>query len=213
MNFLQLNQLPAVLNSAAYFCDLYNGEILFTQGDRSEAIFVLESGSILLLNYTENGQQVNHYTVREKELFAELVLFKEVYLCTAIANRPTRVLVLPKEAFLKALKLSPELAEAFMAQLAERLHECKLLLELRSIRSAQKRVLHYLRLLAQSNETTVVLDRPLKDIAGDLGLTPEALSRALAHLQKVGEITRNQRKITFCKDPVGIDLSHGMSML
>jgi CRP/FNR family transcriptional regulator, dissimilatory nitrate respiration regulator len=58
-----------------------------------------------------------------------------------------------------------------------------------------------------------MLDRPLKDIAGDLGLTPEALSRALAHLQKVGEITRNQRKITFCKGPIRIDLSHGVSML
>jgi CRP/FNR family transcriptional regulator, dissimilatory nitrate respiration regulator len=211
MNFLQLNQLPAVLKSTVYSRDLSNGEILFTQGDQAEAIFVLESGSILLLNYTEDGQQVNHYTVREKELFAELVLFKEVYLCTAIANRPSRVLVLPKQPFLEALKQSPELAEAFMAQLAERLHECKLLLELRSIRSAEKRVLHYLRLLAQSNETTVMLDRPFKDIAGDLGLTPEALSRALAHLQKVGEITRNQRRITFCKDPIRIDLSHGVS--
>jgi CRP/FNR family transcriptional regulator, dissimilatory nitrate respiration regulator len=180
MNFLQLNQLPAVLKSTVYSRDLSNGEILFTQGDQAEAIFVLESGSILLLNYTEDGQQVNHYTVREKELFAELVLFKEVYLCTAIANRPSWVLVLPKQPFLEALKQSPELAEAFMAQLAERLHECKLLLE-------------------------------LKDIAGDLGLTPEALSRALAHLQKVGEITRNQRKITFCKDPIRIDLSHGVS--
>jgi CRP/FNR family transcriptional regulator, dissimilatory nitrate respiration regulator len=51
MNFLQLNQLPAVLKSTVYSRDLSNGEILFTQGDQAEAIFVLESGSILLLNY------------------------------------------------------------------------------------------------------------------------------------------------------------------
>jgi CRP/FNR family transcriptional regulator, dissimilatory nitrate respiration regulator len=213
MNFSQLNQLPAVLKAAVYSRDLSNGEILFTQNDRAEAIFMLKSGSILLLNYTEDGQQVNHYTAREGELFAELVLFKDVYLCTAIANRPSRVLVLPKQPFLKGLEQSPELAEAFMAQLAQRLHESKILLELRSIRSAPKRVLHYLRLLPQTDEKAVILDRPLKDIAGDLGLTPEAFSRALSQLQKAGKISRDRRKITFCKDLPGLDFSHGSQTL
>lgn len=213
MNFLQLNQLPTALKSAVYYRDLKKGEILFTQSHQAESIFMLESGSILLLNYTGDGQQVNHYTAKEGELFAELVLFKDVYLCTAIANSPSQVLVLPKQPFLNALNQSSELAEAFMAQLAERLHESKLLLELRSIRPAYRRVLHYLRLRTPVNETAVILDRPLKDIAGDLGLTPEALSRALAQLQKAGEITREQRMITFCKDQSRIDSNHGKQIL
>ena len=198
MNFARFDLLPAELRAAAYYRDLNDGEILFTQHDRAEAIFVLEVGGILLLNYIEDGGQVNHYTVKAGELFAELVLFKDVYLCTAIATATSRVLVLPKQPFLDAIAQSPELTQTLMAHLAQRLHESKILLELRGMRSARKRVLHYLRLLIQADEKTIVLDRPLKDIAADLGLTPEALSRALTQLQNGGEITRQQRKITVC---------------
>ena len=198
MNFARFDLLPAELRAAAYYRDLKDGEILFTQHDRAEAIFMLEVGGILLLNYIEDGGQVNHYTVKAGELFAELILFKDVYLCTAIATATSRVLVLPKQPFLRAIAQSPELTQTLMAHLAQRLHESKILLELRGIRSARKRVLHYLRLLIQADEKTIVLDRPLKDIAADLGLTPEALSRALTQLQNGGEITRQQRKITVC---------------
>ena len=58
--------------------------------------------------------------------------------------------------FLSAIAQSPELTQTLMAHLAQRLHESKILLELRGIRSAQKRVLHYLRLLIQPNENTIV---------------------------------------------------------
>ena len=137
MNFVQFDQLPTELKSVAYYRDLNDGEILFTQHDRAEAIFMLEVGGILLLNYIEDGGQVNHYTVKAGELFAELILFKDVYLCTAIATATSRVLVLPKQPFLKAIAQSPELTQTLMAHLAQRLHESKILLELRGMRSAQ----------------------------------------------------------------------------
>ncbi len=197
MNPLPLNHLPLDLKSVLYHRDLAVGEILFTQGEPSEAIFVVELGCILLMNYTDHGQQINHYSVRAGEMFAELVLFKDSYVCSAIASAPSRVLVLPKSAFLRALNPTTDLAAMFMAQLAKRLHESKLLLDLRSIRSAPQRVLHYLRLMSPAPDQTIVLDRPLKEIAYDLGLTPESLSRALKHLQGAGAITRKQRQITF----------------
>ena len=139
MNFARFDLLPAALKAAAYYRDLNDGEILFTQHDRAEAIFVLEVGGILLLNYIEDGGQVNHYTVKAGELFAELILFKDVYLCTAIATATARVLVLPKQPFLRAIAQSPELTQTLMAHLAQRLHESKILLELRGMRSARKR--------------------------------------------------------------------------
>ncbi|BAU44038.1 Crp/Fnr family transcriptional regulator [Leptolyngbya sp. O-77] len=196
MNRLPLHHLPAELQAVASFRNLETGQILFDRGEPVEAIYVLESGYIQLLNYTEEGLQINHYSVRSGESFAEVALFHERYVCTAIAHLPSRILVLPKFAFLKALKAYPELAETFMAQLAKRLHESKVLLELRSIRSARRRVLHYLQLNVQPDGITVNLDVPLKDIADDLGLTPEALSRALKQLHKEGIIARRKQKVT-----------------
>ncbi len=195
MNSSQLNRLLLEISSFAYPVELAAGEILFTQTDLAEAVFMVESGCILLFNYTEDGHRINHYSARTGELFAELMLFHDAYLCTAIADTRSRVLVLPKQPFLTALKHSPELTEALMLQLAKRLHESKMLLELRSIRSAHKRVLHYLQLLTPSQSNTLILDRPLKDIALDVGLTPEALSRSLKYLQEMGVISRSQRSI------------------
>jgi CRP-like cAMP-binding protein len=147
--------------------------------------------------------------VRAGESFAEVALFKEHYLCTAIANVPSRVLLLPKPLYLSALSTHPELATAFMEQLAERLHETKLLLQLRSIRSAQKRVLHYLQLNVQADGITVLIARPLKEIADDLGLTPEALSRALNQLHKQRIINRRKRKVTLRKESPELDSNQG----
>ena len=180
--------------------DLADGQVLFAQHEPAEAIFILESGCIQLLNYTEEGQQINHYRVSAGEGFDEVALFYEHYVCTAIAHGPSRVLILPKQPYLMALKTDPNLAEACMALLAQRLHENKILLELRSIRSARQRVLHYLRLHVQSDRVTVHFDCPLKEIADDLGLTPEALSRTLAQLHKEGLINRMKRKITLSKE-------------
>lgn len=193
------------------FKDLVVGQILFAQHEPTEAVFILQSGQIRLVNYTEDGQQINHYSIRVGESFAEVALFHEHYVCTAIASAPSRVVILPKQPYLIALKQHPDLAVTFMAQIAQRLHESKILLELRSIRSAPKRVLHYLQLNVQSGSMTVTFDRPLKEIADDLGLTPEALSRALKQLHKEGVIHRRKRNVTLRKEFFKLDSNHGSS--
>ena len=211
MKLSQLNQLPAELQALLSYQTLAAGQTLFAQHEPATAIFILEAGAIQLLNYTEDGQQINHYSVRVGESFAEVALFYERYVCTAIAHAPSRVLVLPKQPFLTALNASPALAVTFMQQLAQRLHESKILLELRSIRSAPKRVLHYLQLNVQSDGMTVDFDRSLKAIANDLGLTPESLSRALKQLHKEGKINRRKRKVTLHKEFSKLDSNHGSS--
>lgn len=200
MNLSQFNQFPTELQTIATLKVLAAGQLLFDRHELADAVFILESGHIQLLNYTEEGQQVNHYTVKAGESFAEVALFNEQYVCIAIAQAPSRVWSLPKQAFLQVLRQHPDLAESFMEKLARRLHESKLLLELRSIRSARRRILHYLQLNVQADGVTVILDRPLKEVADDLGLTPEALSRTLKQLHKDGKINRNKRKVTLRKE-------------
>lgn len=196
MACLRVDQLPDWLHKAIARRSLTAGEILFRQGDPTREIFLVETGQIKLFQYTEAGQTINHYTVKPGELCAEVVLFIDSYICTAIADIPTQLIVFPKSSFLTALQQAPHLSTTFTAGLARRFHELKMLLELRSIRSARERVLRYLQLNAPPNDTTVNLSRPFKDIADDLGISPEALSRALAQLEKQGAIARMKRKIT-----------------
>jgi CRP/FNR family transcriptional regulator, dissimilatory nitrate respiration regulator len=194
-SIVQLAQLPADLKSAITYRDLQAGEFLFQQGEQCRAIFALESGLIRLQHFTEAGQQISHYAVHPGEYFAEPILFTDAYLWTAVAEQPSRVAIIPKTAFLAALHHNTELALSFIAQLCRYLHRTTILLELRGMNSARDRVMNYFKHLVTTPEQIVYLDRPLKEVACDLNLTPEALSRTLKQLQTEGLILRSRHKI------------------
>lgn len=196
MNFSNFDQLPTALQTVVTQQTLTIGQALFHKGEPADTVFVIQFGRIRLLHYTESGQIVNHYQVNPGELCAELVLFIETYACTAIAEELTQVLVFPKQAFLKALQQDSDLAIAFMAQMAYRLHLTKTMLEVRGIRSARERVLHYLRFVMPTDQNSVLLKQPLKNIAYDLGISPEVLSRTLTQLEIEEVILREKRRIT-----------------
>jgi CRP/FNR family transcriptional regulator, dissimilatory nitrate respiration regulator len=197
MNFLKIDELPDHIQIAMAIAyeNLTAGQLLFHQGDRTRAIFVVISGQISLMHYTDAGRSIKHYEVRTGESFAEAALFNEVYDCSAIADVPSRIATFPKQAFLSTLRQYPELSEGLIAQLAQRFHQAKVLLTLRSIRSARDRVLHYLEIEAHPKGKTVNLDKSLKDIAEEIGLSQESLSRVLTQLQKDGVISRKKRQI------------------
>lgn len=196
MDFSNINQLPINLQRVVIQQHLSHGQVLFHRNEKSHKIYIVQSGQIRLLHYTTSGQSISHYVVGVGEICAEVVLFLEDYACSAIAEEATQVLAFPKQEFLTALQQDSNFAVAFIKQLSNRLHTTKVMVELRSIRSAQERVLHYLRLLVPPERNTVVLEQPLKDMAADLSMSPEVLSRTLSHLANQGAIARQKRTIT-----------------
>jgi CRP/FNR family transcriptional regulator, dissimilatory nitrate respiration regulator len=85
--------------------------------------------------------------------------------------------------------------------MAHQVMEVRQRLELMKVRSAKERVLLYLDLHAGRAGGTVNLRRPLQDIAGELGLTREALYRTLASLERAGAIKRTGARIVLKKAP------------
>ena len=83
-----------------------------------------------------------------------------------------------------------------MATLAHQIHVLRSRLEERNIRSARERVLNHLVLAADASSRTLKMDGTLMDLAGEIGLTPEALYRTLAALAKDGLISRTRSTIT-----------------
>ncbi|PSB15685.1 Crp/Fnr family transcriptional regulator [Phormidesmis priestleyi ULC007] len=195
MNFSEIDQLPTTLQGGATYQHLSTGQVLFHRNEEPRSLYAVKSGRIRLLNYTKSGQSISHYAVHAGEICAEVALFLDSYACSAVVEEPTQVLVFPKQAFLSTVQQNPDFAIAFMMQLSYRLHTTKLMVELRSIRSAQERVLHYLRLIIPPKKNTVVL-QSLKHVAADLSISPEALSRTLARLESDGVITREKRRLT-----------------
>lgn len=207
MNYLTFAQLPAELQDRATYQDLAAKQILFQQGESANSIYFLLEGQIRLASFTEE-RIINHYFVLAGESFAETSLFADTYFCTAIANKSSRVVAIDKELVRQVLKEDSNFATAYMSQLTYRYENIKTLLELRSIRSARERFLQYLFRQPKSDDRTVILQRPLKDLAVELGLSAEALSRTMTLLQSEGVITRKLRTITLNEDWLTINNNH-----
>ena len=92
-------------------------DILFMEGAKGDAVYLLVSGSIQLVKTSMDGKETVIKTVKEGELFAEVILFeKPRYPVTAIARTEAEVIELPRAGFLKLLD-EPEFRNDFMAML------------------------------------------------------------------------------------------------
>ena len=158
--------LPPALRDGIIYQELTDGQALFQQGDPASALFVVTTGRLRLFRYNTEGKMVTFYVARAGESFTEVALFSDVYTDNAVAEVASRVAIYPKRLLLSALREHPNLAEDFITLLVSKIHALKFRLELRDIRSAHKRVLQYLRHLAQpDSEMSVDLDQPLGEIA------------------------------------------------
>jgi len=168
------------------------GQSLFRQGDEPPGLPFLTDGRIDLVRHTETGRSVRIHVARAGETFAEASIFADHCHCDAIAAEPSQVRLLPKRFVLAAFETRPNLGQVFSLHIAHSLMTARRLLELRAITPLTERALARLSDLA---DATGALPREtsLISIAADLDVTPPALYRAIAALEKRGLLTRPER--------------------
>ena len=96
----------------------------------------------------------------------------------------------PKRALLRALREDPGAALALTGHLARQVQALRGHIELLNIKSARDRVLAYLHNHLGASARRVKLEWTWKTIATEIGLTHEAVYRALAELEREGLIER-----------------------
>src|SRR5579872_2797067 len=175
--------------------DLEAGEALFRQGDPAKAIFRLESGQIYLLRHTEDGASVVMHVPRPGETFAEAALFADEYHCDAIAQTTSRVSVVNKRDMLREARHDPSAMLEFARVMAGQVRDLRARLEIRNIRGADHRLLAWLRLKARGNPPSVELDLSWTQVSEEIGLTREAIYRALSAMRRAGQIRMEGRVI------------------
>lgn len=168
------------------------GDVLFRQGDPVTALYRLEAGRLRLVRHLEDGTTVILHVARPGETFAEASAFADAYHCDAVAEVPSRVVAVAKGEFLSALAGNPAKSLRFARLLAGQVRDLRARLELRNIHSAPERLLAWLRLRASGGPPAVCVDRTWTDVAAEVGLTREAVYRALAALERDGRITRRE---------------------
>ena len=171
------------------------GDAVFRQGDPATAVYVLASGRVRLTRALANGSAVTLHVAEAGESFAEASLWAATYHCDAVAEADSAVLCVLKAGLLAALAADPDKSLALARAMAGQVRDLRARLELRNIRAAPVRLLAWLRLHAAGHPPVVAVHRSWTLIADELGLTREAVYRALATLERQGQIGRRDGAI------------------
>jgi CRP-like cAMP-binding protein len=164
---------------------LQKGQHAFHQGDTAHGFFIVANGSIELRRVTENGATVIIHTARPGESFAEASLFSATYHCDAVALEESGLVEISRTEVLGRLQGDAEFAIALSQRFATQVQGYRRRLELLAIRSASERV--YCAL------ADGLLTKDIKTFASEIGLTHEAVYRALATLTSQRKILKTAR--------------------
>ena len=162
-----------------------SGERIFSQESHSRAIYYLVRGEVHLLRFGSDGTQVMIHRAFGGDFFAEASLFSPAYHCDAVAQVDCDLIRLDKRQILEEMERSPAFALSVSAHFARQVQSYRRLLEIRSIRSADERVL--------AAVDTGLLGGNIKAFASEIGLTHEATYRSLARAVRQGRLVKTGR--------------------
>ena len=191
--------LPRTVRIAGVERALKAGEVLFRAEQRTVGLYEVITGKVRLVRVDRAGREALLHVAVAGETLAEASLFASAYHCDAIATTNAVVRLYPKAIVLAEFERNPEATQAFIAMLARQVMKLRTRIEQRNIHSARDRVRHYLALNTGADGRNVKVIGTLKDLAGELGLTHEALYRTLADMAAAGEIERLKGKIRLLK--------------
>ena len=131
---------------------------------------------------------------RSGNLLAAASLFAQRYHCDAVASIDSELFRFSVAAVRTGMRSDPAASMALTQHLAREVVALRNKQALGGIRSAQMRVLTYLRLEAD-DAGEMVASGPWTAVASELGLAHEVVYRALAALARDGIIERDGRRV------------------
>ena len=180
-----LAQIPPRLRILAEHWETATGETLFRIGDRVHSMLSVISGEVRLIRRDRNGTEVVLQRSRGG-FIAEASLDSKAYHCEVTAAEKGAVLRFPAQSFRAALDEDANFRDAWIAHLAREVRKLRAQCERLSLHGAADRILHYLE--SEGSEGAITLKQSRKAWAAELGLTHEALYRALRRLQADGTL-------------------------
>jgi CRP-like cAMP-binding protein len=182
----ELTLFPARLRRAALDVRARAGETLFRLGSRPRLMLFVCEGEVRLVRRTAGGAEVVLQRARSG-FVAEASLESQRYHCDVEAAADSRLIGFPVEQFRESLARDAGFRDFWMRRLATEVRKLRAQCERLSLHGAAERIAHYIE--AEGREGRLELRQTRKSWAAELGLTHEALYRALANLQRAGRLS------------------------
>ncbi len=178
------------------------GEMIYMAGDEGGTLFILHTGRVKLSRLNASGKEQVLRFVEPGEFLGELSLFSSLPLSHhAQALEETTMCVLHGKKLKALLEKFPSIAFKIMDELSRRLEKAESRIEDISLSSARKRLVNALLELVEEGQE-IILPMTKGDLASQLSMTQESLSRQLAALQEEGLILLKGHRRIIIKNKV-----------
>ncbi len=160
-------------------------QFVFARGDMPRAMYFVVSGEVKLIRPSQVGGEIVLQRAR-RGFLAEASLDQRAYHCDAVATELTELFAIPRRAFCDALD-DTLFRTQWIGHLARELRTARAHSERLSLRTVRERITHYIEVEGEGGSVTLTESK--KDWAAALGLTHEALYRALSQMQKDDQLS------------------------
>lgn len=183
-------------------------ERIFDQGETARAFFVVQRGSVRVFRSLPDGREQTVHRLGPGRSFGEpAVLGSGVYPASAVAeSTPTELVAVEAGPYLALLRSDPRLSAAVVGALSARMVELVERVEDLSVVGAAARLARYLLKLPareRGGALEIALAIRKQEIATEIAVTPETLSRVLARWRADGLVRARGRDLLVL-DPAAI---------
>ncbi|MCX7620266.1 MAG: Crp/Fnr family transcriptional regulator [Acidimicrobiales bacterium] len=173
---------------------LQRGDVLFSEGDEPDQLYVVVEGRIAIANKSIDGRESMMALMERGDLFGEMPLFDGLNRSAeARALEPSEVIAIPYEPVRKLYEEHPELLWRVVALLAQRLRTTDEALADSVFLDVTGRTAKRLLELAGDREE-FALPITQEELAGMVGASRERVNKAIASFIRLGWIEQVDRR-------------------
>ena len=184
------------LVAAATEKSLWRGDILFTEGQEPEALYIVITGRIAIANKSVDGRESVVALMEDGDLFGEMSLFDGMgRSAEARALEPSKVAEIPYAPVKAVYEAHPEMLWRVVDMLARRLRSMdEALADSVFLDVTGRTAKRLLELAGDSDEFTLPITQ--EELSGMVGASRERVNKAISAFIRLGWLSQTDRRYT-----------------
>ena len=189
------NLLPKELLGQCHAHHFGKGDYLFHQGNKPEYMFFIVSGEAVLTRISSHGEP----TILQRckgGFLSEASLLTDAYHCDAIATHNGQAITLPIKSLRDSLTDS-KFSTKWVQLLSKEIMRLRTQSERLGLKDIRSKLIHLIE--TEGKQGVLTLQSDFKSMASEIGVTHEALYRAIATLEKEGLLEKHSDSLELLK--------------
>jgi CRP-like cAMP-binding protein len=187
--------LPKELLGQCHAHHFEKGDYLFHQGKKPEYMFFIVVGEVTLNRTSNHGESTTLQRCKGGFL-SEASLLTDAYHCDAIATQSGQAIVIPIKSLRDSL-IDSKFSIKWVQLLSKEIMRLRTQSERLGLKDIRSKLIHLIE--TEGKQGVLTLQSDFKSMASEIGVTHEALYRAIATLEKEGLLEKHPDSLELLK--------------